>query len=279
MSALNAATVQTDGMALTEHQVERDGVMLHVTDRGGSGSPVVLLHGLAGSSREWDATATALAPHRVLSVDSRGHGRSTRRPNDVSREAHVADVVHVIETLVGAPVSLVGQSMGGHTALLVAAAHPDLVSRLVLLEAGVGGDGTERSRAAMRDYFDSWPRPFADLAHARTFLGESPLARAWRADLECGPDGFRPRFDTDILVTTIADVDVEARWTDWSRVDLPTLVVFARDGMFGEAARSEFVARGQRVVRVDLESGSHDAHLDAFRPWIAALIGFLSTEL
>ena len=45
---------------------------------------------------------------------------STTRPGDLSREAFVADVIHVIESAVGGPVALVGQSMGGHTAMLVA---------------------------------------------------------------------------------------------------------------------------------------------------------------
>jgi hypothetical protein len=61
------------------------------------------------------ATARALPEFRTILVDLRGHGRSTRIPNDLSREAFAADVVQVIETMVGGPVVLVGQSMGGHT--------------------------------------------------------------------------------------------------------------------------------------------------------------------
>lgn len=258
-----------------QRSVVRDGVVLHVTDRDGQASPVVILHGLAGSSREMEATAAALGSHRVLSIDSRGHGQSTRRPSDVSRQAHVADVVHVIETVIGGPVTLVGQSMGGHTALLVAAVRPDLVDRLVLLEAGVGGDGTEHSREGIRDFFASWPRPFTDQAQAQSFLGDSPIGRAWLADLEERPDGFWPRFDTDVIVETIAYVDAQARWEEWSGIDVPTLAVFARNGMFNAAARSEFVARGRQVERVDLIAGSHDAHLDAFALWIEAVSTFI----
>jgi pimeloyl-ACP methyl ester carboxylesterase len=265
-------------MGTTEYVVERDGVQLHVTDQDGSESPVVVLHGLAGSGREMAATASALAPHRVLMIDSRGHGRSTRRPHDVSREAHVADVVYVIETVLGSAVTLIGQSMGGHTALLAAATRPDLVARLVLLEAGVGGDGSEQSRDALREYFDSWPRPFLSHREAHAFLGESPLGRAWLADLDPRGGGLWPRFEADVIVNTIAHVDAQARWREWSQITAPTLAVFARDSMFNDAAQRIFVQRGRRVTHVQLESGTHDAHLDAFQPWRAALVSFINNS-
>ena len=98
-----------------------DGVWIAVTDLGGDGPTVVLLHGLAGSSRELLPTAHALPGYRVLLVDQRGHGASTRLPDDLSRDAFVGDVVAVIEELVpGRRATLVGHSMGAHTAFLVA---------------------------------------------------------------------------------------------------------------------------------------------------------------
>ncbi|MCT1776159.1 alpha/beta fold hydrolase [Brachybacterium sp. p3-SID957] len=100
--------------------VEREDVRLAVADTGGKGPVVVLLHGLAGSSRELMPTARALsATHRVLLLGQRGYGHSTRRPEDRCRDAIAGDVLTTIEQLLpGAPVSLVGQSMGAHTARL-----------------------------------------------------------------------------------------------------------------------------------------------------------------
>ncbi|MEV5149699.1 alpha/beta fold hydrolase, partial [Streptomyces sp. NPDC052727] len=71
----------------------RDGVRLACRDWGGSGSPIVLLHGLAGHAGEWDVLAQRLSSrYRVVAVDQRGHGASERHPRDVSRAAYVADV-------------------------------------------------------------------------------------------------------------------------------------------------------------------------------------------
>jgi pimeloyl-ACP methyl ester carboxylesterase len=251
-------------------------VSITVTDLGGDGPPLVLLHGLAGSSREMLPTAHALSDgFRVLLVDQRGHGASTRRPEDLSRGAFVGDVVHVVETLApGERCVLVGQSMGAHTAFLVAAARPDLVDRLVMLEGHVAGSDDPRDAARLGEFFASWPVPFADEAAARAFLGSDAIARAWVADLEPTPDGLRPRFDADVMRRTIEAVHAP-RWAEWGSLGPPTLVVFARHGMFSDVDKDGLIRRRPVTDRVDLTSGSHDAHLDAYDAWMDALRGWL----
>ena len=83
----------------------RDGVRLAGTDTGGAGPPVVLLHGLAGFTGEWEATTAGPRERfRVVALDARGHGGSERYPADVSRDAHVADVIAAVERLALTPV-------------------------------------------------------------------------------------------------------------------------------------------------------------------------------
>lgn len=69
----------------TTRMLEHRGTTIAVTALGGDGPTVVLLHGLSGSSRELLPTGRALQGYRVLLVDQPGHGRSTRRPDDLSR--------------------------------------------------------------------------------------------------------------------------------------------------------------------------------------------------
>jgi len=69
------------------HILENRGATISVTALAGDGPTVVLPHGLAGSSRELLPTARALQGRRVLLVDQRGRGRSTRRPDGLSRAA------------------------------------------------------------------------------------------------------------------------------------------------------------------------------------------------
>ena len=259
--------------ATTRTVTTADGTEIAALVWPGDGPTVVVLHGLAGSSREFVPTAEALAGHSVVLVDQRGHGRSTRRPADTSRAAFVADVVAVIDALTVPPVVLVGQSMGAHTAMLVAAARPDLVRGLVLLEVDQGS-GTPEDHAALGAFFRSWSLPFADRAAARAELGDGPLAEAWVADLEERPDGLHPRFDADVMQSTIEAVGTP-RWAEWESVTAPTLVLYADGGMFTPEQQQEFVRRGRSVTVGRLHGASHDAHLDAFDQWIEALRAFL----
>ena len=249
--------------------VVADGVTIAYRVFEGAEPAVVVLHGLAGSSREFIDTAEGLAGRRVILIDQRGHGQSTTRPADTSREAYVSDVEAVIGKETSGPVTLVGQSMGAHTAMLVAAARPDLVRQLVMLEGNQGG-GTADEHRALGDFFRSWHVPFTDRAQALAALGEGHLERAWVEDLEERADGFHPRFDADVMQATIEAVG-EPRWAEWESITAPTLVLYADGGMFSDEQKAEFVTRGRVVRRVDLTGASHDAHLDTFDQWISAL--------
>lgn len=234
---------------------------------------VLVLHGLAGSGTEFEPTARALDGRMVILLDQRGHGRSTRRPADRSRVAFVDDVAAVVRAVASEPVDLVGQSMGAHTAMLVAATHPELVRRLVLLETDAGS-GTPEEHAALGAWLAGWEVPFASRAQAAQALGGGALARAWASDLEETPDGFRPRFDADVMVDVIREVAVP-RWYEWASVTAPTLVVYADGGMFTESQQRAFVARNATARRADLVGASHDAHLDAHDAWVGVLAAFL----
>ncbi|WP_083508702.1 alpha/beta fold hydrolase [Arthrobacter alpinus] len=237
---------------------------------------MVVLHGLAGESGEFAPTMAALAQqYRVVALDQRGHGRSTRRPFDVSRDAFVQDVVALIAYVSpGAPVHLAGQSMGAHTAMLVAAARPDLIDSLVLLESDAGS-GSLEDAAKLGAFFASWPVPFADAAAALAFLGDSPVASAWVKSMQMRDNGLWPRFDSDVMERCIRHV-MQPRWDDWISVQSRALVVYADGGMFTEAQKQEFVSRRPGTIRVDLQNASHDAHLDQFEAWMDALRGFLN---
>src|SRR5690606_2475931 len=149
--------------------------------------------------------AQALPGRKIILIDQRGHGRSTRVPADTSREAFVRDAVSVIEAEGSVPVVLAGQSLGGHTAMLVAALRPDLVQRLVMLEANEGG-GSVEEHAAVGDYFRSWDVPFVNRQAALAALGNGSLAQALVDDLEERADGLYPRFDADVMQAAISDV-------------------------------------------------------------------------
>lgn len=110
-----------------------DGVTLHVRTSSGEGAPVVLVHGWMVSSAVWDDFVPQVQGRRVLRPDLRGSGKSPRGTATITLEVLAADVARAIEALGGEPVHLVGHSMGGQLAALVAAVAPERIRSLVLL--------------------------------------------------------------------------------------------------------------------------------------------------
>jgi 2-succinyl-6-hydroxy-2,4-cyclohexadiene-1-carboxylate synthase len=121
------------------HQFSVDGVTL-AWDRWGQPTdspPLLLCHGFSGSAHDFALSIADLAEAReVLSLDHRGHGRSTKlgavEPYSIDRLAH--DLIALIDAEAGGPVDLLGHSMGGAIALRVTLARPDLVRSLVLMD-------------------------------------------------------------------------------------------------------------------------------------------------
>ncbi|PZS34565.1 MAG: hypothetical protein DLM58_05520 [Pseudonocardiales bacterium] len=162
--------------------VDCDGIRLAVLDFGGDGPPALLLHGLAGYAGEWSGTARWLTQRsRVVAFDARGHGGSERLPADVSRTAHVNDAVCVIKALELGRVVVLGQSLGGQTALLLAAQRPDLVRGLIVAEASPVGGGRPDAAASAAEEIGAalrrWPVPFATRRGGRLLRRRIPRRR------------------------------------------------------------------------------------------------------
>lgn len=106
--------------------------------------PVVLLHGGFGSADDFASQVPALAPHaRVIVVDSRGHGRSTRSQHGVSYHLMAEDVIALLDHLNVKQAALVGWSDGGIVALDLAIHHADRVTRLAVTGTNYHRGGTK----------------------------------------------------------------------------------------------------------------------------------------
>ncbi|MBB3040710.1 alpha/beta fold hydrolase [Nocardioides soli] len=113
---------------------------LHTTTLGESGPLVAFCHGLFGQGKNWTTVAKAIAEdHRVLLVDMPHHGRSPW-PDHFD----YVDVADRVAELFRAddPVALVGHSMGGKAAMVLALRHPELVERLCVVDVSPVGYGS-----------------------------------------------------------------------------------------------------------------------------------------
>ncbi|MYW42246.1 alpha/beta hydrolase [Streptomyces sp. SID161] len=262
-------------MTWTERTVVRDGVRISCRDWGGAGTPVVLLHGLAGHAGEWDTVAGRLSPrYRVVAVDQRGHGAGERHPRDRSRAAYVADVVAVLGRLDLRRPVLLGQSLGGHTAMLTAAGHPDLVRALVLVEAGPGG-ASPNTPAEIGGWLDSWPTPFPSREAAVAFFGGGPVGEGWAAGLERRDGVWWPRFDRDVMVDSLRENARRSYWDEWASITCPTLAVLGQSGIIAPEESGRMLRQRPETVAMSILGAGHDLHLERPDLLCAALERFL----
>ena len=113
-------------------------IELHFTDTGPRDAPIlVLVHGYSASLNTWDAWVRNLRKdYRVIRLDLPGHGLSRCVDNDeIGIEQFIASIDRVTHSLDVDQFTLVGSSMGGHTAWAYALAHPDRLDGLVLVDA------------------------------------------------------------------------------------------------------------------------------------------------
>jgi pimeloyl-ACP methyl ester carboxylesterase len=141
---------------------------LFYTDAG-AGQPVVMIHGWTCDGSDWAWLSTALAgQYRVIVPDLRGHGRSAEGDGYLP-EDFASDIADLLQHLEVTGAIVVGHSLGGIVASVLAIAHPSLVQRLVLVDPSYGADADAVGR--MIPGIQAVPHKLA-LASLGTFYGE-----------------------------------------------------------------------------------------------------------
>jgi pimeloyl-ACP methyl ester carboxylesterase len=148
--------------------VDLDG-HVHYLDFGGPDdvTPLVLVHGLGGSHANWLAVGPSLAQEaRVYAPDLAGHGLTfpDHRRTDVDSNQRLLD--RFLQEVVGAPVVLVGNSMGGMVSILQASRNPETVSALVLVDPAVPGPRQRPDSRVARNFLTYSLPGFAGVALA-----------------------------------------------------------------------------------------------------------------
>jgi pimeloyl-ACP methyl ester carboxylesterase len=150
-----------------EHDLDARGLRLRVCTWGPDDpeAPLaLLLHGWLDQGATWERVARGLASEgwRVVAPDHRGHGRSDWAPAGTSYHFtdYVVDIDHVLRALGRRLDALVGHSMGGTLASLVAGLRPDCADHILLLEGlGPPADGAEAAADQLVAHLDAQARP------------------------------------------------------------------------------------------------------------------------
>jgi lipase len=169
---------------------------------------VLAIHGLTGHGKRWQPLATQyLAEISVAAPDLIGHGRSSwAAPWTI--DANVAALATLLEHQAEGPVVVVGHSFGGAVALHLAAAHPDQVAALVLLDPAIGLDG-------------AWMREIAEAMLASPDYPDAAEARAEKAT-DSWADVDSTVLDAELDEHLVALADGRYAW----RISLPAMTSY-----------------------------------------------------
>ncbi|MCB0794729.1 MAG: alpha/beta fold hydrolase [Flavobacteriales bacterium] len=228
--------------------------------RSGSGRSLLVLHGLFGSSDNWNSIGRVWAERSdVFLVDARDHGRSPHTEK-VTYELMAEDVLRLLDSHDLERVSIVGHSMGGKTAMRFAQLYPDRIDKLVVVDIGA------------REY-----GPHGHDAIIRALLSSEPGSKTGRSDMEAHLTGFIPepgvvqflmkslywknpgelawRFNVPVLARDMPHI-LSAIGTE--KVHVPTL--FIRGGKSDYIQREDLPQLHEQFTQATVESIPYAGH-------------------
>ena len=270
----------------------------HVTIHGhgvayrmeGSGPVLLLLHGIAGSSRTWrDVIPLLIDRFTVIAPDFMGHGLSEKPVGDYSLGAFASGIRDLLEVLDIERATVVGQSFGGGVAMQLAYQHPELCDRLVLVDSGGLGrevnwilrfmtlPGSEYLMplifpGVVRDWGDRLLRSINDRGIR---LGR--IAEMWSAYASLAEADNRQAFARTIRsVIDPGGQTVSAMDRLYLASPMPTLIIWGeRDDIIpvSHAHTAHEAIPGSRLVII--EGVGHFPQIEAPDQFVAALVDFV----
>lgn len=186
-------------------------MLLNTVESGQGDPPLVILHGLFGTARNWGAIGKRLATrHRVLAMDLRNHGASPRAAA-MDYASLAEDVAETMAAAGAAPAALLGHSMGGKAAMALALTRPELVSRLLVADIAPVPHPPRQGRIveAMRavPLRPGLARREADAALRTAGVEEAPTRAFLLQNLRFEGDAPEWRCGLDEIAAAMADIE------------------------------------------------------------------------
>lgn len=192
---------------IEQHTAKVGDLTIAYLQAGSGGEPLVLLHGFPQHSHMWRSVMPALAEHfTVFAPDQRGMGGSTVMAGGYDKRTMAEDMYGLVHGVLGyKSIHLVGYDHGAGTANALAAAHPEMVKRLALVEFVFPGFGYEEFIAPKRGWEEGWQLvAFTVPDICERFIGgrEADLL-SWYFQIHCDKPGAVSQADFDIYVRAL----------------------------------------------------------------------------
>ena len=271
-------------MMLVEKSFDTGEVVLNYAEGPNNGPPLVLLHGVTSRWQTFNPIINEFINRwHIYALDFRGHGKSGRTPEKYGLRYHYNDTVKFITQVVREPSVIFGHSLGGRTALILAANNPYITRAIILGDISLSFSneverlrnfflklgGVLKDKRAVKDIFDAYRDDVEDtellLTRARNFSMLDPGMPASIADKLTDPDdpesyfyGYKP----DELM---------------AEVRCPVLLLQAENGMMSDGDVKRALGVLAEGYHVKLMGFTHFLHLQGAAPVIRAVNAFLES--
>jgi N-formylmaleamate deformylase len=257
-----------------------NGLRLHYTRTGGDKPQVVLAHGFSDDGLCWTPVTEALeGDYDVIMVDARGHGRSEGPEQGYGLEDMACDLAGVITGLGLQKPAVLGHSMGGATALVLAGTYPELPGAILIEDAGMLNltapktPADQERRAQMRAWITELKRKTRE-----EMIAEQRVASPGWSEAELGPwADAKLRFSFNALNRLgVAAVDWQATLC---RVTCPALLMTADPELGAIVAEEDAVAIQALIPQlraVHIPEAGHNIRREQFDRYIDVVRSFLA---
>ena len=248
----------------------------------GDGAPLLILHGLFGSARNWQSHARRFAEHfEVYSIDLRNHGQSFHA-EPMNYEVMAADLAQLLQRLGLEHCSVLGHSMGGKVAMTLAAHYPRLVARLLVADI---------APVAYRHHYDDLIEPILALDLSR-YTSRNAIDHALRGHIQQDQlrafllhnlvrveDGWGWRVNWRAIQQDMDELTGFDSFADDWVSDLPALFVRGANSDYVGAAEIEVIRRHFSNAEIaTIESAGHWLHAEKPEEFTALALQFLRED-
>lgn len=271
--------------APTEHTFSREisgagTIELRAWEWPGDGPATLLLHGIGNYGRYWDFFASAVAGRlRLIGTDARGHGESGKPADGYAPQEFVADALAVLDALAIEGALVVGHSMGGTHAIRLAAAHPERVKRLVVVDAGPEAmpEGSQRARRLSLERPERFRHADEALAYLRRTspgYSEGVYANRMRWLFRDDAGGVAWRSSRGALASIMSSASRGDLWDALREVRCPVLLVRGtRSNVLSADVAQRMITTLANGRLIELDTG-HNVALDRPKELAEAVVEF-----
>ncbi len=244
----------------------------------GAGPPLVLMHGLGSSTRDWQLQLEPFCQHyQVLVFDVRGHGQSGKPPGPYSVAEFARDAAGLMQALGIGPAHVLGLSMGGMIAFQLAVSAPELVRSLIIVNSGPAlVPRTLAERLAIWQRFAVLRllgmRKTGEMLSRRMFPA-AEFAEVRRVFVERWAENDPRAYEaaTRALVGWSVAEHVPS-------IRVPTLVVASDQDYTPVAAKAAYVAQMPNAELAVIDNARHAAPIERPEPFNRLVLDFLARQ-